>query len=521
MHLNKFLALATVSALAGLPAAAIAASDSPTSIDYAMYFNSDIRDATACAMDVENGSIVIDPAITNPGVSCPDMSSWKLFVDAVSQEFWKNWAADEQTWPAEPLAMCTEGATGPDCCAPGSLENPGYDNAENPAISCPYFPGDHLAAGKTVPTPRGQPLSKAHALNVGAVFGAVTPAQVDAIDPGRIIRQSMAEFVFRNKPMFDYVFENDFYNSDGLAKVFAANNTDIATNAPFQSQSLPGSRTRIDFPIDAVMIKSNWLLKEKAEELGIKDDPENPFIKMLVESSVTDNNAQIFEPGEHWLVAVHISSKDLPNWVWTTFEHVNNLGRCDYTGCNDSYGFTSPDEVPAGSADNFTKPHVMSDDLPIPSTIFDPGAVYAGGTIRPGLEAVLDGLGIGVTASSDPAMPSASDSAWRSYRLKGSQVDFVSAIGRPTILGNSVTEGGFVPSSSCITCHSRAHVGPDGTPSVLGVFENKVDLIGYGESAYGTPNTAWYLSSQQPPKLQALQTDFVWGFFFANALKKD
>jgi hypothetical protein len=84
-----------------------------------------------------------------------------------------------------------------------------------------------------------------------------------------------------------------------------------------------------------------------------------------------------------------------------------------------------------------------------------------------------------------------------------------------------VTEGGFVPSSSCITCHSRAHVGPDGTPSVLGVFVNKVDLIGYGESAHGIPDTNWYLSSQQPPKLQALQTDFVWGFFFANPLQKD
>jgi hypothetical protein len=34
----------------------------------------------------------------------------------------------------------------------------------------------------------------------------------------------------------------------------------------------------------------------------------------------------------------HISSKDIPNWIWATFEHVGNPGRCDYTGCNDSYG---------------------------------------------------------------------------------------------------------------------------------------------------------------------------------------
>ncbi|MGG7381499.1 hypothetical protein ACQ7B2_23090, partial [Escherichia coli] len=70
-----------------------------------------------------------------------------------------------------------------------------------------------------------------------------------------------------------------------------------------------------------------------------------------------DNNADIFKPGVHWLVAFHVSSKDTPNWVWATFEHVNNLGRCDYTGCNDSYGYRSADRVPPGRETNFTAPH--------------------------------------------------------------------------------------------------------------------------------------------------------------------
>ncbi|MFW8588891.1 hypothetical protein ACOJBM_40890 [Rhizobium beringeri] len=37
------------------------------------------------------------------------------------------------------------------------------------------------------------------------------------------------------------------------------------------------------------------------------------------------------------LIAMHIS-KVLPNWTWATFEHQNNPGRCDYTGCHDAYG---------------------------------------------------------------------------------------------------------------------------------------------------------------------------------------
>lgn len=512
--------LAGTAALAALCAPAFAEdARTPNTIDYAMYFNADVRDAPACAMRVVDGAVVVDPAIRNPAMTCPDMFSWKLFTEIVTQEFWKNWAADPQTWPAQPIAMCAPGQDPTTCCTPGSLDNPGHDDADNPALHCPYFPGDHRAAGATPPLHQAQPLSKAHTTAFDASVRPVTPQDIDAIDPGRIVRQSMAELVFRNKPMFDYVFENDLYNSDGVAKVFAENARVMTNQAPFQSANAGGASARIDFPVDAVMIKSNWISRARAEELGIVENPDAPFVKMTLTSAVTDNNAQIFEPGEHWLVAFHVSSKDIPNWVWLTFEHVDNLGRCDYTGCNDSYGFASPDEVPEGAADNFTRPHMMSDELPIASAIFDPGRVYAGGAIRPGLEAVLDGLGIGTGESADAAMPSIGDPAWRSYRLKGSQVNFVQSTGWRNILGNSVTEGGFVMSSSCMTCHSRAHVGPDGTPSVIGVFENTLGQIGYAEGSVGIPDPTWFVSSQQPPKLEALQTDFVWGFFFANALQ--
>ncbi len=515
--------IAASALLIGLaPAGGFAADDqtAPGSIDFAMYFNADVRDAADCAMSVVDGKVVIDPAIRNPAMTCPDMFSWKLFTEVVSQEFWKNWAADQQTWPGEPYAMCPTGYSSTTCCAPDSLDNPGYDNAENPALHCPYFPGDHRAAGATPPLPRAQPLSKAHVTQFEDNLRRVTPEEIDAIDPGRVIRQSMAEFVFRNKPMFDYVFDHDLYNADGLAKVFAENARVMRQDAPFHSANAGGASARIDFPVDAVMIKSNWISAARAEALGIRNDPDNPFITMTVESAVTDNNAQIFEPGEHWLVSFHVSSKDIPNWVWLTFEHINNPGRCDYTGCNDSYGFASPDDVPEGAADNFTRPHVMSDDLPIASPIFDPGGTYASGPISAGFKGVLDGLDIGTTEARDPTMPNAADRGWRSYRLKGSQVDFVQSTGHRILLGNSVTEGGFMMSSSCMTCHARAHVGPDGKPSVLGVFDNTVDTIGYGEGSLGTPDPNWFISSQQPPALEALQTDFVWGFFFANDLHK-
>ena len=98
----------------------------PNSVGYAVYFDSDVRDADECSMSVENGEIVIDSKVTNPALNCPDMFSWKLFVDVVRDQWWSNWASDTQTWPAEPYELCKPGAQPSTCCQPGAATNPGY-----------------------------------------------------------------------------------------------------------------------------------------------------------------------------------------------------------------------------------------------------------------------------------------------------------------------------------------------------------------------------------------------------------
>ena len=237
-------------------------------------------------------------------------------------------------------------------------------------------------------------------------------------------------------------------------------------------------------------------------------------------------------------MAFHVSSKDIPNWVWTTFEHVNLPGRCDITGCNDSWGYFSSDsDIPAGGADNYVRPKVRSEKAShggsSPGDIFHRDQIYKAETIRPQLAEIFEAMDIG-TGLSHSENPKPTDSAWRSYRLKGSQVEFVNASGRPTFLGNSVTEAGFLDGSSCITCHARAgsdklgpgprirgsdgkvEYRPPGEPGLpLGVFVNDLSDFGYGKSAYGVPNPAWFHESNQPQSLRVLQTDFVWGFLRA------
>ena len=101
----------------------------PNNIDYAMYFMSEVRDASPCGITVENGKLTFPAAVTNPALTCPDAFSWKLYVDSITQEFWKHWAADQYTWPQQPLPLCeSEQKDRSACCTPGSLVNPGYDD---------------------------------------------------------------------------------------------------------------------------------------------------------------------------------------------------------------------------------------------------------------------------------------------------------------------------------------------------------------------------------------------------------
>jgi hypothetical protein len=534
--------------LAVMPAVSAAdictTSGSPDSLKWVQYFQSRPQDAPGCAMRVENGGLVAQPPVTNPALSCPDMFAWKLFTEAVKAEFWRNWAADQETWPGNgleadpgrPLPLCSTGQAAQNCCNPEASANPGYDDPTYKAKYCPYFPGDHNAATAVTPLRLGVPPSKAHTLGFAA-----SPAFRDALkseatlatqileapDPskGRRIRQSMAEIVFRNKPFFDFVFRNDLYNTEGITKVFTANADNIynpstrQSGAPYRLATQSGPLSEITFPADALMIKSDWLARERAEAMGLREDPLEPFVKMQILTPVLDDNGSILLPGEHWLVAIHFSSKDIPNWVWTTFEHVNNPGRCDYTGCNDSFGYQSPDTVGSGHARNFTRPHQVCDGLLMPSYVLETGGIYPGGRRQPALAAVFAAFGIG-TMDNPTLNPRPTDRAWLSYRLKGTQVDFTDAMGHPTHLGNSVTEAGFVTTSSCMTCHSRASTNAAGTvPLPLGVFENGLTETGYLPSSHGVPNLAWYYKSGQPPTLQALQTDFVWGFLLANPIQ--
>jgi hypothetical protein len=110
---------------------------------------------------------------------------------------------------------------------------------------------------------------------------------------------------------------------------------------------------------------------------------------------------------------------------------------------------------------------------------------------------------------------------YANYCLKGSQTDFVDNSGLDIRLGNSVTEDGFVPTSSCIACHGRANFDKNGqTTSIAGFINPNVSPP---IAPLGALLPTWYFSfSGQPPIFEgmpgltrtATSADFVWSIPF-------
>lgn len=553
----------------------------PTGIDSILYFQAAIKDAEYCSMTVKNGELTAinnstGKVLSNAAMTCPDMFSWKLFSEVIQDKFWSNWADENDNWPAEPYALCKTGQEPrkDNCCQPGSAHNdhhhcpiyPGTqhtaklkkltnalmqearDLARDPALQrdtrLPFHdalnPLSNMVKQKNTKATESTDLPLCSAVPVDGKTEDLVADIIKKFDPadaestGRVIRQTNAELTIRNQVFHDYLFDNNLYNSGGVKDIFQVNQKNLQTEAPYHlvnrssQDGKSGTLSRVDLPPDAIMIKSNWLHHELAAALGLPDEPEL-YISKLLHTNIDLQALGISKSpqgckldGIHHLVAFHISSKDIPNWVWTTFEHISLPGRCDITGCNDAYGFASNDKNrPSGTADNYVKPNQHSDQLNSSSTVFNSDQGYPQEQIRPELDKLLTKMNIGTGSSTSQAEPDPEDAAWRNFRLKGSQVEYVNAIGQSTLLGNSVTEAGFMDGSSCISCHARAGAALNSDGAVnflaLSVFERDLTDFGYARSHHGIPNPFWYYHDNNTnPSMQVMQTDFIWGFLNAN-----
>lgn len=246
-----------------------------------------------------------------------------------------------------------------------------------------------------------------------------------------------------NEAAFNYIVERGLYSRQGQIDFF---------NDP--------AADPVNFPPDAVEVKAAWIVL----------DPNDPS-----QNSRYYTTEAILVEGQPVLVGLggfHIASKILPDWVWTTFEQVDN-------------------QVVTG----------IKPVQPIPPDVQELNKKFHAGP--------------------------ASDGPWLYYDQRGTQTTFTDASNKPTLLANTLIESDFQESSSCITCHNLSSRG-DESNGRLGFFNADANMQAYvgnisdpgniyrdtygDQVCFDQQQNIFYACDDSSKKPVYKLMDFVWSF---------
>ena len=239
-----------------------------------------------------------------------------------------------------------------------------------------------------------------------------TRIQVDGLVLLDTWKQDVRYQLLMNRAAFDYIIERGFYNVDGQEKA--------------AQEGKPA-----DFPAPSFELKTSWIWIGTDAEKFNQLKPSYYIAPAYYE--VVQNGKHIrWEVGYAALSGMHIINRSRPNWVWITFENVNNA--------------------------KFTQSKL---ELQIPDYAKQANQVY---------QQALRGVG----------------SIFANYQLDGVQLEFQD----PSLLANSNIESAFQSQSSCMTCHALASITPKG--AYFNIVNSQGGNIGYYTGT--PPSTTGYTS---------------------------
>lgn len=276
-----------------------------------------------------------------------------------------------------------------------------------------------------------------------------------------------------NEPMFDSIVTNKLYSKQGQS---------TATKVVF-----PCSDPKADPPtVGAIMVKASWKILSDEE----KKSGRYHMTDAIVYTPPT-NNPPVTEKCELLtvgLVGLHIVHKTSgePQWVWSTFEHVDNCPTEGEPPSKPKYNFFSKNSpVPAA---NEPPPRPWDPNKTEPP---DRRAQIVRKIPIPPPERALNALYQDALRKVNP------DSVWLNYELVNTQwptnpaktcdVETSAPVDRigmpaPQFLGNSTLESyiqGKVPnvSSSCMECHANATTYTSARPGNIPIFSDFTYLL--------------------------------------------
>lgn len=357
--------------------------------------------ATACKKPAGE----TDAVAVASGAPSTDQQAWQQFVVAVSPSStsgkvtYETWASDQDIY----VTPCTSPGNPAGCGVPTWPTGAALD-APKP-----------LTASRLSLSHQGEAAKAKFGVEViGPAQGCVVPK---SIQPGGAADKSgfpatgcVGEEVRRDRPSFDYLVSNGLWSTAGLAKFYT-------------------TKAAVAFPNNSLQIKADWI---PVATLATWLNKPQSFITQNFYTA----NAVATKGGPsvaYAMTSMHLSVKTaaFPEWVWANFENAYTPGRCDQTGCSDSFGATVP-KVPAGKAWSqygaCTKPAALLNMM----TSAKVAAVFG------------------------------------NYCLTGTQTTYGTAT-NPTLLGSPIIEplnaGVPMSASSCISCHAGASFNAQGQPN--------------------------------------------------------
>lgn len=341
----------------------------------------------------------------------PDVASWEQFVLAVTPSgtpnkvAYETFASDQDIYVSNP------------CPIPSP--SPAPTPTPTPTCNTPTWPSPTGTSAKMLQKSL-LGTARAHAVKgsskfkvevIGPAQGCGTPSGLTdaAKGSGFPATGCIGEEVRRDRPSFNYLVANGLWSTPGLAQYYAG-------------------KQPVSLPTNTLEVKADWIPVSTLETW--LNQPSSFILANFYTSKAQVGNGPAVT---YALTSMHfmVKSPGFPDWVWANFENAYVPGRCDVTGCTDSFGAQT-----AVVAPNLTQ-----------------WGQYGACPKSAAVSAMM------TQANVAPV--------FANYCLTGSQSTFAGNV-RPTLLGSPVIEvlnaNVALTRSSCQSCHAGASFNASGTP---------------------------------------------------------
>ncbi|MBV9125101.1 MAG: hypothetical protein JO112_17230 [Planctomycetes bacterium] len=237
--------------------------------------------------------------------------------------------------------------------------------------------------------------------------------------------------IHMNKTEYDYIVANTLYNKEGQSAFLQ-----LPKTVDFPRGSASGNKP------GSIEVKAVW------KQLGQGEDQSKYYTVMAIRIDPVTQQPSA-QPLPFGLVGLHIVTRTekAPQWIWSTFEHVENAPDVGETALKNHYNFNDPTKTQPATGFNFQPPN--TNPVPNPTTPTQITRVLNNALLNAPWTKALNAK----------MQENLANTVWANYRLVTTQWPSPSGQFIPCHVTNTVAETYIQAnafSGSCMRCHNVA-----------------------------------------------------------------